>query len=229
MNISEIEQKLFEMQDVRYRDFSSSLMPDVDKERIIGVRTPQLRLLAKTLAREMPDIVLDMELSGRYYEEDNLRGFVISELKDYDRVVAELDKFLPFIDNWATCDMLRPKLFQNHRYRERLESDACRWLSDSRPFVCRFGMGMLMTHFLDDDFKESHLDLVASVVNPHYYVRMMAAWYFATALAKQYASAIRYIEAHKLPVWTHNKSIQKAIESRRVSEEHKTYLRTLRR
>ena len=229
MNISEIEQKLFEMQDVRYRDFSCSLMPDVDKERVIGVRTPQLRLLAKTLARECPDVVLGMDLPGRYYEEDNLRGFVISEMKDYDRVVAELDKFLPFIDNWATCDMLRPKLFRNRRYRQSLESDACRWLSDSRPFVCRFGMGMLMTHFLDEDYKPEYLEIAACVHSEEYYVNMMIAWFFATALAKQYASAIRYIEAHKLPVWTHNKSIQKAIESRRVSEEHKTYLRTLRR
>ena len=170
-----------------------------------------------------------MSLPEKYFEEDNLRGFVIAELKDYDRVVAELDKFLPFVDNWATCDMLRPKLFRNRRYSERLESDACRWLSDSRPFVCRFGIGMLMTHFLDDGFCESHLHLVGSVDNPHYYVRMMVAWYFATALAKQYAYAIRYIEANKLPVWTHNKSIQKAVESRRVSLEHKAYLRTLRR
>ena len=229
MNISEIERKLFEMQDVRYRDFSSSLMPDVNKDRIIGVRTPELRLLAKNLARECPDAVLGMSLPEKYFEEDNLRGFVIAELKDYDRVVAELDKFLPFVDNWATCDMLRPKLFRNRRYSERLESDACRWLSDSRPFVCRFGIGMLMTHFLDDGFCESHLHLVGSVDNPHYYVRMMVAWYFATALAKQYAYAIRYIEANKLPVWTHNKSIQKAVESRRVSLEHKAYLRTLRR
>ena len=208
MNISEIERKLFEMQDVRYRDFSSSLMPDVDKDRVIGVRTPELRLLAKNLARECPDVVLGMSLPEKYFEEDNLRGFVIAELKDYDRVVAELD---------------------NRRYSERLESDACRWLSDSRPFVCRFGIGMLMTHFLDDGFCESHLHLVGSVDNPHYYVRMMVAWYFATALAKQYAYAIRYIEANKLPVWTHNKSIQKAVESRRVSLEHKAYLRTLRR
>ena len=229
MNISEIERKLFEMQDVRYRDFSSSLMPDVNKDRVIGVRTPELRLLAKNLARECPGVVLGMSLPEKYFEEDNLRGFVIAELKDYDRVVAELDKFLPFVDNWATCDMLRPKLFRNRRYSERLESDACRWLSDSRPFVCRFGIGMLMTHFLDDGFCESHLHLVGSVDNPHYYVRMMVAWYFATALAKQYAYAIRYIEANKLPVWTHNKSIQKAVESRRVSLEHKAYLRTLRR
>ena len=217
------------MQDVRYRDFSSSLMPDVNKDRVIGVRTPELRLLAKNLARECPGVVLGMSLPEKYFEEDNLRGFVIAELKDYDRVVAELDKFLPFVDNWATCDMLRPKLFRNRRYSERLESDACRWLSDSRPFVCRFGIGMLMTHFLDDGFCESHLHLVGSVDNPHYYVRMMVAWYFATALAKQYAYAIRYIEANKLPVWTHNKSIQKAVESRRVSLEHKAYLRTLRR
>lgn len=229
MNISEIERKLFEMQDVCYRDFSSSLMPDVNKDRVIGVRTPELRLLAKNLARECPDVVLGMSLPEKYFEEDNLRGFVIAELKDYDRVVAELDKFLPFVDNWATCDMLRPKLFRNRRYSERLESDACRWLSDSRPFVCRFGIGMLMTHFLDDGFCERHLHLVGSVDNPHYYVRMMVAWYFATALAKQYAYAIRYIEANKLPVWTHNKSIQKAVESRRVGLEHKAYLRTLRR
>ena len=229
MNTSEIERKLFEMQDVRYRDFSSSLMPDVNKDRVIGVRTPELRLLAKNLARECPGVVLGMSLPEKYFEEDNLRGFVIAELKDYDRVVAELDKFLPFVDNWATCDMLRPKLFRNRRYSERLESDACRWLSDSRPFVCRFGIGMLMTHFLDDGFCESHHHLVGSVDNPHYYVRMMVAWYFATALAKQYAYAIRYIEANKLPVWTHNKSIQKAVESRRVRLEHKAYLRTLRR
>lgn len=221
-----IRQRLEELRDEEYRSFHSKLMPETDPEVITGVRMPQLRKLAKEISA-MPEACRFMkQLPHRYYEENNLHGLLIEGIKDYDECMDALEHFLPYVDNWATCDMIAPKIFAKHR--EDLQVHIRAWLRSDLTYTVRFGTGMLMRHFLDDDFREEYLDMVSALRSDEYYVNMMTAWYFATALAKQYEAALPYIEGRKLDVWTHNKAIQKARESRRVSQEHKEYLGTLK-
>lgn len=224
--MTQVRQRLLTMQDPGYRDFHAALIPNVDKEKIIGVRTPALRKYARELRGSAEAEEFLRELPHEYYDENNLHGMLISEIKDYADCVAALDRFLPYVDNWATCDLTSPKVFKKHR--AALIADIRRWIASGETYTVRFGMEMLMTHFLDEDFKEEYLAWVAQVRSEEYYVRMMQAWYFATALAKQYEAAVVYIEQKRLESWTHNKAIQKARESFRVSDERKAYLKTLK-
>ncbi len=221
-----VQEQLFALQDLKYRDFQCKLMPTVPTETVIGIRTPELRKYAKTFSKTPEAAEFLKILPHRYYEENNLHGFLIESMRDYGQVIAALDAFLPYVDNWATCDLMRPKVFQKH-LPELLE-EIRRWMASDRTYTIRFGMEMLMTFYLDEAFRPEYLDWVAEVRSQEYYVNMMIAWYFATALAKQYGAALPYIENHRLEPWTHNKAIQKAIESYRITEEQKMYLRTLK-
>ncbi|MGN0654658.1 MAG: DNA alkylation repair protein [Oscillospiraceae bacterium] len=223
----EIEEKLFSFADEKYRDFHSSLMPTIPKENIIGVRVPDVKNIAKEF-RSREDIGEFLcDLPHRYYEENNLHIFIISAIKDYETCLAEVEKFLPYIDNWATCDGSNPKalLKQPNKFYEKIKV----WLKSDKTYTVRYAVDILMNRvYLEDNFSVEHLDLASSIVSDEYYINMAVAWYFATALAKQYESTLPYIEKQKLPVWTHNKAIQKAIESRRVTDEHKEYLKSLK-
>lgn len=222
----EIQKRLFELQDTEYKVFSSKLMPTVDPETVIGVRTPALRKLAKELSKH-PEIKDFLNiLPHKYYEENNLHGFIIETIKDYDEVITELDKFLPYVDNWATCDLMSPKIFKKHT--EELLEKIKIWIASEDTYTIRFGIGMLMSFYLDENFKKKYLTLVSKVKSEEYYVNMMIAWYFATALAKQYDATLPFIEKQKLSKWTHNKAIQKAIESNRIPKDIKEYLKTLK-
>lgn len=222
-----IRERLFTLQDLQYRDFQCKLMPTVDQERVIGVRIPQLRALAKKL-KGSPEAARFMEqLPHQYYEEDNLHAFLLEQIKDYKSCIAALQRFLPYVDNWATCDSMSPKVFKKH-HSELLQQIPL-WLTSKQTYTIRFGLGMLMGHFLDADFEASQLDMAANVTHEDYYVRMMVAWYFATALTKQYETTISFIEQHRLSPWIHNKTIQKACESYRITPEKKTYLKGFKR
>lgn len=226
MDRTEIQKELFDLQDEKYREFSRGLMPTVAPERVIGVRTPDLRKLAKKLAKK-PDIDVFLRcLPHQYYEEDNLHGFIIEGMKDYETCVQAMDAFLPYIDNWATCDQISPKVFKKHlpEHLDKIRG----WIASDRVYTVRFGIGMLMGFYLDDAFEPEYLEMVCSIRSEEYYVNMMIAWYFATALAKQYDAAVPYIEKKRLEAWTHNKAIQKSVESRRITEEQKNYLRSLK-
>lgn len=224
--MTQIQERLFALRDEKYRDFNASLIPTVDKAKVIGVRVPQLRKLAKELKGSAQAESFMASLPHEYHEEDLLHALLINAGKDYENCISRLDSFLPCVDNWAVCDMLSPKLLAKDK--ERLMEYILRWLDSPHAYTQRFAMGMLMNHFLEEDFREEYLGLVAGVKSEEYYVRMMQAWYFATALAKQYEAAVKYIEDRRLESWTHNKSIQKARESFRVSPEHKEYLKTLK-
>lgn len=227
MNKEEIRARLFELQDLEYRLFQAKLMPGVELDNIIGVRTPALRAFGKELFKSGDYDSFLEEVPHKYYDEMNLHGFLLCELKDYDRVVAELDRFLPYVDNWATCDLMTPKkAFKKNL--DRLEVDIQRWIKAKDTYTIRFGIEMLMCFFLDDAFDEKYLQWVAEVQSEEYYVKMMQAWYFATALAKQYEATLPYIENHRLEDWTHRKSIQKARESFRITPEQKEYLKSLK-
>ena len=192
----------------------------------MGVRTPKLRAFAKAFAKtDMAEPYLN-GLPHYYLEENGLHAFLIENIKDYDGAMARTEEFLPYIDNWATCDSLSPKVFKKHRPEliERIKT----WITSERTYTVRYGLGMLMEHFLDEDFQPEQLDLAASVVSGEYYVNMMQAWYFATALAKQYDCAVEYIRERRLQEWVHNKTIQKSVESRRITPERKEYLKSLR-
>lgn len=221
-----IEKTLFEMQDLQYRDFNSKLIPSVDKNKIIGVRTPELRKLAKETAFCKDTDAFLSAVPHKYFEENQLHAFIISSFKNCDSVFEELERFLPFVDNWATCDQMNPKIFKKHlpELSDRIKI----WIASGKTYTVRFGLNMLMTYFLDSEFKPEYLELAARVKSEEYYVNMMIAWFFATALAKQYSEAIIYIENHKLDGWVHNKTIQKAVESYRISAEQKTYLKKLK-
>ena len=221
-----IEKLLFELRDEEYAKFQAKLTPTVDPELFIGVRVPEVRKLAKELKND-PDIeVFLRELPHRYYDENMLHGLLVSEIKDYDKAVAETDAFLPFVDNWAVCDIMSPKIFKKHK--AELIGKIKEWTKSSETYTIRFGIEMLMSHFLDEDFKTEYLEIPAQIRSEEYYVNMMTAWFFATSLSKQWESTIPYIEKNKLDIWTHNKTIQKAIESYRITDEQKTYLRTLK-
>lgn len=216
--------RLFELQDLEYRDFHAKLMPTVDKEKVIGVRTPALRKFAKEFGKSEEAGEFMKVLPHDYYEENNLHGFLIEGIKDYEQCICALDAFLPYVDNWATCDMMAPKVFKKHL--PELEHKIDEWMASEHAYTVRYGIGMLMRFYLDEGFRVEYLAKAAAVESEEYYVKMMIAWYFATALAKQYEAALPFIEERRLEKWTHNKAIQKAVESNRITAEQKKYLRT---
>ncbi len=222
----DILKKLYALQDIKYRDFQGKLLPTVDPETIIGVRTPALRKLAKELAKQDDIGAFLGTLPHTYFDENQLHAFILSEIKDYDRCIALVERFLPYVDNWATSDQLSPKVFRKNK--PDLLAHIKSWLKSDATYTVRFAVGMLMQHFLDDDFSMAYPKLVAAIRSDEYYINMMRAWYFATALAKQYDAIIPYIEQKKLDPWTHSKAIQKAVESYRITPEQKEYLRTFR-
>lgn len=224
--IESVQGRLFELQDPEYRDFHARLMPTVDKDRIIGVRTPALRKFAKEFGRSEDAGEFLKTLPHDYYEENNLHGFLIEDIKDYEQCIHALDIFLPYVDNWATCDMMAPKIFKKHL--PELEDKIEEWMASEHTYTIRFGIGMLMRFYLDEAFQTEYLTKAASVESEEYYVKMMVAWYFATALAKQYEAALPFIEERRLEKWTHNKAIQKAVESYRITDEQKKYLKLLK-
>lgn len=226
MITEEIKEELFQTQDTVYRDFQAKLLPTAAYDTIIGVRTPALRKLAKKLAKREDIGDFLKVLPHLYFDENQLHAFIISEEKDFARCVAEVNRFLPYVDNWATCDQLSPKVFKKHR--QELLTYIQEWIAADRTYVVRFGIGMLMEHFLDDDFDMAYLEMVSKIRSEEYYVNMMTAWYFATALAKQYEAALPFIEERRLEPWTHNKAIQKSIESNRIAKEQKLYLKGLK-
>lgn len=222
-----ITQALFRLRDEGYRAFQAKLIPTVDPSRIIGVRTPALRTLAKELAGSAEAEAFLAALPHTYFDENQLHAFLVSGMRDYEACLAAVERFLPHVDNWASCDQMSPKVFRKHR-RELLEPIR-RWLASGQTYSVRFGLKMLMEHYLDGDFDGAYPAMAAALRSEEYYVRMMQAWYFATALAKQYEAVLPYLEKGALDPWTHNKAIQKAIESCRIPNAQKDYLRTLRR
>ena len=224
--MNEIVDLLYSKQDIKYRDFQAPLFPNIDKEKMIGVRTPELKKLAKVLNGSDIAKRFIETLPHDYFDENQLHAFLISLSKDYQTCLKEVDRFLPHVDNWGTCDQLSPKVFDKHK--DELIVSIKRWIKSKHTYTVRFAIGMLLALYLDDYFKEEYMELVSAVKSEEYYINMMIAWYFATALAKQYKTAIKYIEDKKLSPWVHNKTIQKAVESYRVSEEQKTYLRSLK-
>ena len=224
--MTEIQKRLFELQDEKYRDFQVKLIPTVDPATVIGVRTPELRKLAKELSKR-DDIDAFLEtLPHDHFDENQLHAFILSGMKDYTKCMAGVCSFLPFIDNWATCDQLSPKVFSKNKTDLLVHINE--WLQSDKTYTIRFAAGMLMEHFLDDDFDIKYPEMVAAIESDEYYVNMMRAWYFATALAKQYDRVISFIEEKRLDKWTHNKTIQKSVESYRISPEQKTYLKSLK-
>ncbi len=226
MILTEIEQELFRLRDSGYRDFQSKLIPTVPAERMIGVRTPALRNYAKALAKRPETKAFLQALPHRYFDEDQLHAFLLSEMKDFHDCLSEVERFLPYVNNWATSDQLSPKAFKKHR--AELLTAVLRWIDSGATYSVRFGVGMLMQHFLNEDFDPAFLKIVADIRSDEYYVNMMRAWYFATALTKQYEAAAPYMERAILDPWTHNKAIQKAAESYRITAQRKEYLKSLR-
>ena len=221
-----IQEQLFALQDLKYRDFQSKLIPTIDGDTIIGVRTPAMRKLAKDYVKEDESREFLQSLPHSYYDENVLHVLLVSEIKNYEECLQEVEKFLPFVDNWAVCDILSPKVFKKNR--DQLIGKIREWTASEDDYTCRFGMEMLMTHFLDEDFKPEYLEIPAAVHSEEYYVNMMAAWFFATALAKQWEETVPYIEEKRLDQWVHNKTIQKAVESCRITQEQKAYLKKFR-
>lgn len=224
--IPKVQQDLFTMQDLKYRDFHAKLMPTVEKESVIGVRVPVLRTYAKKLGKTEEAKQFLKILPHQYYEENNLHGLLIEQMKDYELCIEELERFLPHIDNWATCDLLAVRTVKNHlnSYIKKID----RWLESEYIYTIRFGINMLMRYYLEEEFKLEYPGKVAAIRSEEYYVNMARAWYFATALAKKYDQVLPFLEEQKMDVWTHNKTIQKAIESYRITPEQKEYLRTLK-
>lgn len=226
MIIADIRELLFKKQDIKYRDFQSKLIPGVGDDSFIGVRTPELRKLAKEISKRADIDIFLNELPHQFFDENQLHAFILSGIKDYDSCLKEVERFLPYVDNWATCDQMSPKVFKKHK-KELLKSIRT-WIASEETYTIRFGIKMLMEHFLDDDFDPLYPEMVAKLRSEEYYVNMMIAWYFATALAKQYESILPFIEEKRLADWTHNKTIQKAVESYRISPEQKDYLKSLK-
>jgi len=224
--MTKIQKRLFEMQDLSYRDFHAKLMPTVDKNSIIGVRTPILRKYAKEVFGKEEYKAFLNALPHKYYEENNLHGFLIEQITDYDECIEEIEKFLPCIDNWATCDLLRPKALK--KYPDKLLDKIKKWIKTEHIYTIRFGVEMLMCYYLDDNFDKEYPKLVAGIKSDEYYVNMMLAWYFATALAKRYDDILPYIENNTLSKWVHNKTIQKAVDSYRITDSQKMYLKSLK-
>ena len=236
----EIQNRLFELQDKNYAAFQAKLTPGVPTESFIGVRVPLVRKLAKEYIKNTEHKEFMQQLPHRYYDENMLHGLLVSEMKDYGKCIEQTDKFLPFVDNWAVCDIMSPKVFKKHK--AELINKIREWSASSHTYTCRFGIEMLMSHFLDDDFKPEYLEIpaaacrdgarsvakIAPTADNDYYVNMMVAWFFATALAKQWSATVAYLERNRLSTWVHNKTIQKACESYRITDEQKAYLRTLK-
>ena len=221
-----VRERLFALRDEENAAFVARLAPTLSPDNILGGRQPDCRALAKELCREADIGEFLAELPHRYLDENNLHALILNEEKDYTAAVAAVDAFLPYVDNWATCDSLRPKAFKKHP--PALPDECRRWMQSGETYTVRFGIEMLMTHYLDADFRPEYLKEVSIIESKEYYVNMMIAWYFATALAKQYDAAIPYIEQRRLNTWTHNKTIRKAIESYRVPDGQKAYLRPLK-
>ena len=226
MTVEEIREKLFSLADENYKAFHSKLMPTVDSDKIIGVRTPVLRKFATEVYKSGEWGGFMTDLPHKYYEEDNLHGFLIEKIKDFDECIGETERFIPHMDNWATCDMLRPKVLKKEP--DKLLTYIRKWINSDEVYVVRYAIGCLLSFYLDENFKAEYLSFVAEIRSDEYYINMMIAWYFATALAKQYDSAIVYLEERRLSPWIHRKTIQKAIESYRISDETKAYLRQLK-
>lgn len=226
MKKTDLHKELKKLQDLKYRDMQVKIIPTVEPSSIIGVRTPELKAMAKEILKsgDYEDFLND--LPHKYFEENQLHAFILSGMKDAESCFEELEKFLPYVDNWATCDQMSPKIFKKHK--DELLKRVKEWIRSDETYTVRFGVGMLMEHFLDDDYDVKYPEMVAKLRSDEYYVNMMIAWYFATALAKQYDTIIPYIEKKKLDKWTHNKAIQKSVESYRITDEQKTYLKTLK-
>lgn len=221
-----LQQRLFTLQDPDYRAFHSKLMPGIDKACVIGIRTPVLRKFAKEFAATEDAECFLKQLPHQYYEENNLHMLLITGIRDYDTCLTKIAEFLPYIDNWATCDLPVPKCFAAHT--EELLPSIRQWIASAHPYTVRYGIGLLMRLYLDDKFLPEYAKLVAGVQSEEYYVNMMIAWYFATALAKQWDAVISYLTEQKLSSWVHRKTIQKAVESYRITKEQKLYLKSLR-
>lgn len=225
--MEKIKNELFDLRDESYYNFHKKLIPNIPEERIIGIRTPALRSYAKKLAKQPIAYEFLKELPHTYYEENNLHGTLLSLLyKDIESYLIELEKFLPYIDNWATCDMMSPKVFQKNL--PLVYEYVKKWIASSDTYTIRFGVVTLLGYFLGESFEVEMLDLVSEIDSEEYYVKMAVAWYFSMALVKQYEAAIPYLEKRRLPDWVHNKTIQKAIESRQIDEKIKAYLKTLK-
>ena len=220
------QELLFQLQDKGYRDFQSKLIPTIPVETIIGVRIPAIRKLAKEYGKDPESVEFLKQLPHTYYDENILHALLVAEIKDYEVCVKEVERFLPYVDNWAVCDIFSPKVFRKNK--DKLIDKIREWTASGQPYTCRFGMEMLMTHFLDEDFRVEYLAIPAAVHSEEYYVNMMIAWFYATALAKQWDAAVGCIEKKCLDPWTHNKTIQKARESYRITLEQKEYLKTLK-
>ena len=220
--MNKIQERLFKLQDKKYQEMQYKIIPNINKETIIGVRTPELRSLAKELIKEDYQSFLN-NLPHKYFDENQLHAFIISEIKDYKECINYINKFLPYVDNWATCDQMSPKIFKKNT--NILIDDIKEWLKSKETYTIRFGIGTLMQYYLDDNFEPVYLEMISKIKSEEYYVNMMISWYYATALAKQYESTIPYIENKKLDIWVHNKTIQKAIESYRITPEKKEYLK----
>ena len=222
-----IQEKLFEYQDLGYREFNSKLIPNIDKETMIGVRIPDIRKIEKSLSIEEKEQFL-MDLPHKYFEENMLHGIIISNMKDYNKVITNLEKFLPYVDNWAVCDSISPKILKKNR--EKVITNVLSWIKSNHTYVCRFGIGMIMQLYLEDEyFKKLYLDIIAEIKTEDYYINMMRAWTFQVALVKQWKEAILYIEKGLLDEFTHNKTISKSCDSYKIEKEKKEYLKTLRR
>ena len=226
MNKTDLQRKLYNLQDMKYREMQIKIIPTINPESIIGVRTPELKIMAKEIlkAGDYKDFL--EELPHEFFEENQLQAFILSGMKDYDECMEELERFLPYVDNWATCDQMSPKIFK--KYKEELLERIKEWINSEKTYTVRFGVGMLMEHFLDDDYDPKYPEMVAGIRSEEYYINMMIAWYYATALAKQYESVLPFMEEKRLDDWTHNKAIQKSVESRRITEEQKIYLKSLK-
>ncbi|MBQ6285334.1 MAG: DNA alkylation repair protein [Bacilli bacterium] len=222
-----IREELFKLQDKKYRDFQAKLVPNIDINSLIGVRTFELRNLAKRMVKENNYSSFLNDLPHKYFDENQLHVFIISEIKNYDECINYINKFLPFVDNWATCDQMSPKVFKKHK--DDLIKYIKKWIKSKKTYTIRFGIGMLMQYYLDNEFKIEYLDLVCNIKSEEYYVNMMKAWFFATSLAKKYDETIKIIENNILDKWTHNKTIQKSIESYRITADEKEYLKGLKR
>ena len=226
MNKKDLYKKLKSLKDEKYREMQVKIIPNIAPDSVIGVRTPDLKIIAKEMLKKGEYRDFLQELPHKYFEENQLHAFIISGIKDYEECVEEVERFLPFVDNWATCDQMCPRVLAKHK--KELLTNVKKWIKSKDTYTVRYGIGTLMRHFLDDDYDVRYPEMVAKLRSDEYYINMMIAWYFATALAKQYDSVLPFIEEKKLDDWTHNKAIQKSVESYRITDEQKAYLKTLK-
>lgn len=227
MKTKDIQNKLFELQDKKYAEFQAKLTPNLKREDFIGVRTPELKKLAKQIFKEGDYQQFLDDLPHKYFDENQLHAFIIAEIKDYDTCIKEVNNFLPYVNNWATCDQLSPKSFKKNK--DKLLKEIKVWIKSKETYTVRFAIGNLMRHYLEEDYDVKYPEMVSKVKSDEYYINMMIAWYFATALAKQYDSVLPYVTDNKFDVWTHNKTIQKAVESDRITPQQKDYLKSFKR